>query len=92
LWCELSLEGEPDFAKKINSLQNLCGTIRKHLKKTHTDTQMKFYKFVDRPTLLNDSEIWVKTKRGMIRLESAELRFIRSVKGYTRLTKYEVKS
>jgi hypothetical protein len=25
LGCELSLEGEPDFDKKINRFQNICG-------------------------------------------------------------------
>jgi hypothetical protein len=50
LGCELSLYGEPDFEKKINRFQSICGTIRKHLKKTRTDTQMKFYKVVARPT------------------------------------------
>ena len=39
---ELSLDGEPDFDKKINRFQRICGTIRKHLKKTRTDTQIKF--------------------------------------------------
>jgi len=34
LGCELSLDGEPDFDKKINRFQGICGTIRKHLKKT----------------------------------------------------------
>jgi hypothetical protein len=29
LGCGLSLGGEPDFDKKINKLQNICGTIRK---------------------------------------------------------------
>ena len=37
--CELSLEGEPDVYKKINRFQRICGTIRKHLKKTRRDTQ-----------------------------------------------------
>jgi len=40
--CKLSLDGEPDFDKKINRFQRICGTIRKHLKKTRTDTQIKF--------------------------------------------------
>jgi hypothetical protein len=44
LGCELSLDGEPDFDKKINRFQRICGTIRKRLKKIHTDTQMKFLK------------------------------------------------
>jgi len=75
------------LTKKINRFQRICGTIRKHLKNTRTDTQMKFYKVVARPTLLFGSETWVTTKRKMTRLEAAEMRFLRSVKGYTRLDK-----
>ena len=48
---------------------------------------MKFYEFVARPSLLYGSETWVTTKRDMTRLEAAEMRFLRSVKGYTRLDK-----
>jgi hypothetical protein len=87
LGCELSLDGEPDFDKKINRFQGICGTIRKHLKKTRTDTQIKFYKVVARPSLLYGSETWLTTKQDMTRLEGAEMRFLRSVKGYTRLDK-----
>jgi len=87
LGCELSLDGELDFDKKINIFQGICGTIRKHLKKPRTDTQMKFYKVVVRPTLLYGIETWVTTKRDMTHLEAAEMRFLRSVKGYTRLDK-----
>jgi hypothetical protein len=73
--------------KKIKRFQNICGPIRKHLKKTRTDTQMKCYKFVARSTLLYGSETWVTTKRDMTRLEAAEMRFLRSVQGCTRLNK-----
>ena len=48
---------------------------------------MKFYKVVARPTLLYGSETWVTTKRDMTGLEAAEMRFLRSVKRYTRLDK-----
>ena len=48
---------------------------------------MKFSKVVARPTLLYGSEIWVITKRDTTRLEAAEMRFLRSVKSYTRLDK-----
>ena len=48
---------------------------------------MKFYKVVARPTLLYGSETWVMKERDMTRLEAAEMRFLRSVKGYTRLDK-----
>jgi len=75
------------LTKKINRFQAICGTIRKHLKKTHKDTQIQFYIVVARPTLLYGSDTWVTTKRDMTRLEAAEMRFLRSVKGYTRLDK-----
>ena len=86
LGCELSLD-EPDFDKKINRFQGICGIIRKYLKKTRTDTQMKFYEVVARPSLLYGSETWVTTKRDMTCLEAAEMRFLRSVTEYTRLDK-----
>jgi len=46
---------------------------------------MKFYKVVAGPSLLYGSETWVTTKRDMTRLEAAEMRFLRSVTGYTTL-------
>ena len=81
---ELNLDGEPDFDKKINRFQRTCSTIRKHLKKTRTDTQIKFYKVVARPALLYGNETWVTMTRDMTGLEAAEMRFLRSVKGCTR--------
>jgi len=48
---------------------------------------MKFYKAVARPSLFYGSETLVTTKRDMTRLETAEMRFLRSVTGYTRLDK-----
>ena len=75
------------FWQKIKRFQRICGTIRKQLKKTRTDTQTKCYKYVARPTLLYGSETWVTAKRVMSRLEAAEMRFLGSVKGCTRLDK-----
>jgi len=48
---------------------------------------MKCYKVVARPSLLYDSETWVTMKTDMTRLETAEMLFLRSVTGYTRLDK-----
>jgi len=48
---------------------------------------MKFYKVVARLSLLYGSKTWVTTQRDMTRLEAAEMRFLRSVTGYTRLGK-----
>jgi hypothetical protein len=48
---------------------------------------MKFYKVLARPILLYGSETWVTTTRHMTGLEAAEMQFLRSIKGYTRLDK-----
>jgi hypothetical protein len=48
---------------------------------------MKLYKVVAKPTVLYGSGTWVTTKRDVIGLEAAEMRLLRSVKGYTRLVK-----
>jgi len=48
---------------------------------------MEFYKVVARPSLQYGSETWVTTRRDMTGLEAAEMRFLRSVTGYTRLDK-----
>jgi hypothetical protein len=48
---------------------------------------MKLYKVVARRTLLYGSETWVTTTRDMTGLEVGEMRFLSSVKGYTRLDK-----
>jgi len=48
---------------------------------------MKFYVVVARSTLLYGSESWVTKERDMTRLEAAEMRLLRSIKGYTKLEK-----
>jgi hypothetical protein len=61
------------------------------LKKIRTVPQTKFYKVVARPTLLCGNETWVTTTRDMTGLAAAEMCFLRSVKGYTRLDKIRSK-
>jgi len=61
---------------KKNRFQGTCGNVRKHLKKTRTDTQTKFYKVVARPSLLCGSETWVTKKKDMTGLEAAQMRFL----------------
>jgi len=81
----LRLSSPPSPPRQVGNnrarFQGICGTIRKHLKKTRTETQMKFYKVVARPSLLYGSETWVTTQRDMTRLEAAEMRFLRSEGG-----------
>jgi len=49
------------------------------------------HKVVARPSLLYGSETWVTTQRDMNCLEAAEVHFLRSVTGYTRLDKIRSK-
>jgi hypothetical protein len=85
LGCELSLDGNQILAK--TQIPKHMQHVRKHLEKTHTDTQTRFYNVVARPTLLYGGETWVATKPDMNGLEAAEMRFLRSVKGYIRQDK-----
>jgi len=72
-----------------NISENVVEITKKHILHSITfcRTQMKFYKVVARSSLLYGSETWVTTKRDITRLEAAEMRFLRSVTGYTRLDK-----
>jgi len=86
LGCELSLGGEPDFDKSKQIPRNMRH-YQETLEESRTETQMKVHKIVARPSLRYGSETWVATHRDMIRLEAAEMRFLRSVTGYARLDK-----
>ena len=82
----VAMERQNILQRYILHIIRTCGSIIKRLKK-HTDTQMKYYKAVTRPSLLYGSETWVTKQRDMTGLETAEMRFVRSVTGYTRLDK-----
>jgi hypothetical protein len=86
---ELSLEGEPDFDKKTD-FKTYAALLENIYRKPVQIPKLKFCKVVARPTLHYGSETWVTTKRGMTGLETAEMRFPRSVKGYTRLDKIRI--
>ena len=87
LGCELSTDRETDFDKKKTDSKKYAALLEKNFKKTSIDSQMIFYEVVARPTLLYGSETWVTTTRDMTCLEATGMRFVRSVKGYTRLDK-----
>jgi hypothetical protein len=79
---------ETDIDAKIKKFQNICGTIRRTLKeKTRKDTQIKFCQVMAVPTLLYGSECWTMRKRDTQKLQAAEMRLLRSVKGCARLDK-----
>lgn len=64
----------------------MCGTIRRVLgNKTRKETQLKFYKAIAVPSLLYGSENWVLRQKEINNIQSSEMKFLRAVKGCTRL-------
>jgi hypothetical protein len=65
---------------EVISRHFLCSTIRRTLNnKTRKETQIRFYKAMVVPALTYGSETWAITT-----IETAEMKFLRSVAGYTR--------
>lgn len=77
-----------DINIKLNRFYNMCGTIRRTLKnKTLKSTQLKFYKTMAVPMLTYACENWTLNRSNKRRIEVAEMKFLRSVAGYTLLDK-----
>jgi hypothetical protein len=53
--------------------------------KTRKTTQMKFYKVMALPVLLYGSETWAIKTKDMNKIQATEMRYLRSVKGCTKL-------
>jgi len=84
LGCDISYELDRDIEEKVNKFQAICGTINRSLKnKTRKDTKIKLYKTMAVPSLMFGSETWVDTKRNQSKIQSAEIKFLRRVKGCT---------
>ncbi|RZF44869.1 hypothetical protein LSTR_LSTR004494 [Laodelphax striatellus] len=85
LGCHISFKEDVDIEKKVGKFQSICGTISRTLsKKARKETLMKFYKVMAAPVLLYGSESWITTKPLESRLQAAEMRFLRKVKGCDR--------
>lgn len=77
-----------DINMKLNRFYNMCGTIRRTLKnKTLKSTQLKFYKTMAVPTLTYACENWTINRSDKRKIETAEMKFLRSVAGYRLLDK-----
>jgi hypothetical protein len=53
--------------------------------KTRKETNLKFYKIIAVTVLLYGSETWTLRKRDWNRIQAAEIKYLRTVKGCTRL-------
>ena len=56
------------------------------------ETSLKLYKVMTVPVLLYDSEIWVPGKEHFSRIQTLEMRFLRSVKAAHEEIYYTMKS
>ena len=62
----------------------MCGAISRTLKwKTQLSTHIKFYKVISVPVLMYGCENWSLNISDKRKIEAAELRFLRSMAGYT---------
>jgi hypothetical protein len=81
LGCGVTYDQDKDVNNKLHKFQNICGTIRRNLKtKTRKFTQLKCYKTMAVPVLMYGSEAWTIKKNDISRIQSAEMKFLRSVK------------
>jgi hypothetical protein len=53
--------------------------------KTRKETNLKFYNIMAVPVLLYGSETWTPRKRNWNRIQAAEMKYLITVKGCTRL-------
>jgi len=82
LGCDITFEYENDIQHKLHKFQHICGTLRKTLKKkTRKETQLKFYKVMATPVLLYGSETWTMGRQDLSRIQAAEMKHLRSIKG-----------
>ena len=68
----------------------MCGTVSRTLKrKTQLLTEIKLYKVMAVPVLMYASENWSLNRSDKRKIESAEMRFLRPMAGYTLWDKKE---
>jgi hypothetical protein len=73
-----------DINIKLNKFKRMCGMIRRTLRqKTLQITQLKFYKIMAVSMLTYASENWTINLSDKKKIESAEIKFLRSVAGCT---------
>jgi hypothetical protein len=86
LGCNVTYKYDEDLNDKLSKFKKMCEVIARTLKKKiMKETNVKFYKIMAVPVLLNGSETWTPRKRDWNRIQAAEMKYLRTVKGCTRL-------
>jgi hypothetical protein len=86
LGCNVTYKYDEDLNKKINKFQSICGAVSRTLiRKTRKETNLKFYKVMATPVLLYGCETRTLKKRDWNRIQAAEMKYLRTVKGCSKL-------
>ncbi|XP_075214212.1 uncharacterized protein LOC142320395 [Lycorma delicatula] len=86
LGCDLSNDRNTDVDKKLSRFGGVCGLVRRTLnKQARQEAQLRFYNTVAVPILIYGSKVWVLRSWDESRIQAAETRFLRAVKGCTRV-------
>jgi hypothetical protein len=86
LGCSGTYKYDEDLNNKINKCQSICGVISRTLKrKTRKETNLKFYEFMAIPVLLYGCKTWTLKNRDWNRIQAAEIKYFRIVKGCTKI-------
>jgi len=84
LGCSISHQFSNDVESKMATFLQLIGTIKRTIfRKVRTETILKIYNNLIVPTFLYGSENWTLTASQRRRIESAEMKLLRPLAGYT---------
>lgn len=83
---DIGYDKDHDIDIKLAKFQRICGTINRTCKnKFRRDTKLKFYKVMAIPVISYGSEMWTATKKQESKIQASEMKFLRGVKGCTKL-------
>ena len=70
--------------RNLIQYNRLNGTLKRNFgKQMRKEIQLRFHNIVSKPALLNGSECWTLRQRDKSRMNSSQMRFLRSLSGVT---------
>ena len=77
-----------DLEDKLQTYNKINRTIRRHFgKQMNKETKLRIHNITAKEALKFRSEVWVLKKREEQRLEAAQMKFLRHLRGITKLDK-----